>query len=248
MNVLSKVLNFITFQKMKKILVTGAARGIGYELCKQLLEQNHEVLATYRSQSTADALFDLKQNSQNLRLIEMDVNSDKSVQMAFQSIAEQFERLDTLYNNAGILDWATLNEVSAEAFREIYETNVIGAFRVSKASLSLLQNSNNPLIVNISSRLGSISLRGHSQLGGAIAYQCSKAALNMLTAQMAIDYKPLGIRAISISPGWVKTDMGGMEAKYEVQESVRLFTSQIEQLATSESGIFIGEDGEIIPW
>ena len=70
----------------------------------------------------------------------------------------------------------------------------------------------------------------------------------MLTAQMAIDYKSLGIRAISISPGWVKTDMGGMEAKYEVQESVRLFTSQIEQLATSESGIFIGEDGKIIPW
>ena len=84
-----------------------------------------------------------------------------------------------------------LDKISTEAFREIYETNVIGAFRVSKASLSLLQNSNNPLIVNISSRLGSISLRGHSQLGGAIAYQCSKAALNMLTAQMAMDYKSL---------------------------------------------------------
>ena len=168
--------------------------------------------------------------------------------MAFKTIAEQFDQLDTVFNNAGILDWDTLDKISTEAFREIYETNVIGAFRVSKASLSLLQNSNNPLIVNISSRLGSISLRGYSELGGAVAYQCSKAALNMLTAQMAIDYKSLGIRAISISPGWVKTDMGGMEAKYEVQESVRLFTSQIEQLATSESGIFIGEDGEIIPW
>ncbi len=233
---------------MKKILVTGASRGIGFELCKQLLEQNHEVIAAYRSQKTAKALLNLEHNSRNLRLIEMDVNSDRSVQTAFKTIAEQFDQLDTVFNNAGILDWDTLDKISTEAFREIYETNVIGAFRVSKASLSLLQNSNNPLIVNISSRLGSISLRGHSQLGGAIAYQCSKAALNMLTAQMAIDYKSLGIRAISISPGWVKTDMGGMEAKYEVQESVRLFTSQIEQLATSESGIFIGEDGEIIPW
>ena len=233
---------------MKKILVTGASRGIGFELCKQLLEQNHEVIAAYRSQKTAKALLNLEHNSRNLRLIEMDVNSDRSVQTAFKTIAEQFDQLDTVFNNAGILDWDTLDKISTEAFREIYETNVIGAFRVSKASLSLLQNSNNPLIVNISSRLGSISLRGHSQLGGAIAYQCSKAALNMLTAQMAIDYKSLGIRAISISPGWVKTDMGGMEAKYEVQESVRLFTSQIEQLATSESGIFIGEDGKIIPW
>ena len=233
---------------MKKILVTGASRGIGFELCKQLLEQNHEVIAAYRSQKTAKALLNLEHNSRNLRLIEMDVNSDRSVQTAFKTIAEQFDQLDTVFNNAGILDWDTLDKISTEVFREIYETNVIGAFRVSKASLSLLQNSNNPLIVNISSRLGSISLRGHSQLGGAIAYQCSKAALNMLTAQMAIDYKSLGIRAISISPGWVKTDMGGMEAKYEVQESVRLFTSQIEQLATSESGIFIGEDGKIIPW
>ena len=233
---------------MKKILVTGASRGIGFELCKQLLEQNHEVIAAYRSHSTAKALLDLEHNSRNLRLIEMDVNSDRSVQTAFKTIAEQFDQLDTVFNNAGILDWDTLDKISTEAFREIYETNVIDAFRVSKASLSLLQNSNNPLIVNISSRLGSISLRGHSQLGGAIAYQCSKAALNMLTAQMAIDYKSLGIRAISISPGWVKTDMGGMEAKYEVQESVRLFTSQIEQLVTNESGIFIGEDGEIIPW
>ena len=70
----------------------------------------------------------------------------------------------------------------------------------------------------------------------------------MLTAQMALDYKQLGVRVVSISPGWVKTDMGGNEAKYEVQESVRLFTSQIEQLAPDKSGIFIGEDGEIIPW
>ena len=233
---------------MKKILVTGASRGIGFELCKQLLEQNHEVIAAYRSHSTAKALLDLEHNSRNLHLIEMDVNSDKSVHMALNTITEQFDHLDTVFNNAGILDWGTLDKISTETFREIYETNVIGAFRVSKASLSLLQNSNNPLIVNISSRLGSISLRGHSQLGGAIAYQCSKAALNMLTAQMSIDYKELGVRVISISPGWVRTDMGGKEAKYEVQESVRLFTSQIEQLETNESGIFIGEDGEIIPW
>jgi len=233
---------------MKKILVTGASRGIGFELCKQLLEQNHEVIAAYRSHSTAKALLDLEHNSRNLHLIEMDVNSDKSVHMALNTITEQFDHLDTVFNNAGILDWGTLDKISTETFREIYETNVIGAFRVSKASLSLLQNSNNPLIVNISSRLGSISWRGHSQLGGAIAYQCSKAALNMLTAQMSIDYKELGVRVISISPGWVRTDMGGEQAKYEVQESVRLFTSQIEKLSPSESGIFVGEDGKIIPW
>ena len=137
------------------------------------------------------------------------------------------------------MDWSTLNEVTTESFSEIYETNVIGAFRVSKLSLSLLQKSNEPLIVNLSSRLGSISLRGRSQLGGAVAYQCSKAALNMLTVQMAIDYKVYGVRVISMSPGWVKTDMGGKDAKYEVEESVRLFLAQINQLPSSSSGLLL---------
>lgn len=233
---------------MKRILITGASRGIGYELCKQLLSQNIEVIATYRSENKTKLLSDLKENSENLHLFKMDVNSDESVQNAINLISVKFDYIDTIFNNAGILDWSTLNEVTTESFSEIYETNVIGAFRVSKLSLSLLQKSNEPLIVNLSSRLGSISLRGRSQLGGAVAYQCSKAALNMLTVQMAIDYKVYGVRVISMSPGWVKTDMGGKDAKYEVEESVRLFLAQINQLPSSSSGLFIGEDGENIPW
>ena len=233
---------------MKRILITGASRGIGYELCKQLLSQNIEVIATYRSENKTKLLSDLKENSENLHLFKMDVNSDESVQNAINLISEKFDYIDTIFNNAGILDWSTLNEVTTESFSEIYETNVIGAFRVSKLSLSLLQKSNEPLIVNLSSRLGSISLRGRSQLGGAVAYQCSKAALNMLTVQMAIDYKVYGVRVFSMSPGWVKTDMGGKDAKYEVEESVRLFLAQINQLPSSSSGLFIGEDGENIPW
>ena len=70
----------------------------------------------------------------------------------------------------------------------------------------------------------------------------------MLTKQMSIDYQKLGVRVISISPGWVKTEMGGKEAKYEVSESVRLFISQINQLPASSNGIFMGEDGNEIPW
>ena len=233
---------------MKRILITGASRGIGYELCKQLLSQNIEVIATYRSENKTKLLSDLKENSENLHLFKMDVSSDESVQNAINLISVKFDYIDTIFNNAGILDWSTLNEVTTESFSEIYETNVIGAFRVSKSSLSLLQKSNEPLIVNLSSRLGSISLRGRSQLGGAVAYQCSKAALNMLTVQMAIDYKVYGVRVISMSPGWVKTDMGGKDAKYEVEESVRLFLAQINQLPSSSSGLFIGEDGENIPW
>ena len=106
----------------------------------------------------------------------------------------------------------------------------------------------NPLIINLSSRLGSIHLRGDTQLGGAIAYQCSKAALNMLTRQTSVDLKPFNIRVISQSPGWVKTEMGGQEAKYQVEEAVSMMLHALEKLPHDKTGIFIGEDGEPIPW
>jgi NAD(P)-dependent dehydrogenase (short-subunit alcohol dehydrogenase family) len=233
---------------MKRILITGASRGIGLEICTQLIADGHDVLATYRSEKTANSLLDLNDSAKNLHTFEMDVNSSDSVKSAMSEIAKRFSSLDLVFNNAGILDWSPLDEVSSDAFRSIYETNVIGVFRVSEAAIPLLRNGNEPLIVNLSSRLGSIELRGNSQLGGAIAYQCSKAALNMLTKQMSIDYAKHGVRTISISPGWVKTDMGGEEAKYEVSESVELFLSRINQLPPESNGIFMGEDGEIIPW
>tara|TARA_Y100000022_G_scaffold194758_1_gene199564 strand:- start:1124 stop:1426 length:303 start_codon:yes stop_codon:yes gene_type:complete len=100
----------------------------------------------------------------------------------------------------------------------------------------------------MSSRLGSIELRGNTQLGGAIAYQCSKAGLNMLTKQAAIDLTEYGIKVASISPGWVKTEMGGENAKYEVSESVAKIIKVTDQLNPSQNGRFWGEDGAEIPW
>ena len=233
---------------MKKILVTGASRGIGLELCRQLLEENHQVIGTYREEKSAVPLFGLAKEAAQLDLVCLDVNSTESINHAFQAIKQKFSSLDQVFNNAGILDWSSLSEVTVEAFRNIYETNVIGVFQVSREARMLLQNGKDPLIVNLSSRLGSITLRGNTQLGGAIAYQCSKAALNMLTKQTSIDYQEYGIRVISMSPGWVKTDMGGADAKYEVSESVRLLLSRVKELPTETSGVFLGEDGESIPW
>ena len=134
------------------------------------------------------------------------------------------------------------------SLEEVYRTNLIGALLVLRASLPCLGKSSDPLVVNLSSRLGSISLRGNTQLGGALAYQCSKAALNMLTKQGAIDLEPQGIRVISLSPGWVKTELGGSEAKYEVDESVRLMLETLQNLDPKASGIFLGEDGSEISW
>jgi len=233
---------------MKRILITGASRGIGLEMCRQLSERGNEVIATYRSPNSAGTLLELTNKYKNLHTYELDVNSSESVKSAIGRIAEKFTSLDLVFNNAGILDWSPLGEVTAKSFQSIYNTNVVGVFRVSQEVIPLLTKGTNPLIINLSSRLGSIELRGQSQLGGAIAYQCSKSALNMLTKQMSIDYARHGIRAIAISPGWVKTDMGGTEAKYEVSESVNLFLAQIDKLPASLNGVFLGEDGEMIPW
>jgi NAD(P)-dependent dehydrogenase (short-subunit alcohol dehydrogenase family) len=233
---------------MKRILITGASRGIGLEMCRQLSEQGNEVIATYRSSNSAGSLLELTSENKNLHSYQLDVNSSESVKTAIRLIAEKFTSLDLVFNNAGILDWSPLGEVTAKSFQSIYNTNVVGVFRVSQEVIPLLTKGSTPLIINLSSRLGSIELRGQSQLGGAIAYQCSKAALNMLTKQMSIDYNKHGIRAIAISPGWVKTDMGGTEAKYEVSESVNLLLSQIDKLPASLNGIFLGEDGKMIPW
>jgi NAD(P)-dependent dehydrogenase (short-subunit alcohol dehydrogenase family) len=85
-------------------------------------------------------------------------------------------------------------------------------------------------------------------MGGAIAYQCSKAGLNMLTKQAAIDLAGSGIKVVPLSPGWVKTEMGGEDAKYGVEDSVRKMLSVIDHLTPAQNGGFWGEDGKKIPW
>ena len=101
---------------------------------------------------------------------------------------------------------------------------------------------------NLSSRLGSIALRGNTQLGGAIAYSASKAALNMLTKQASIDLAVDGITVVSISPGWVRTDMGGPDAKYSVRESVERILQNVASFTPEATGKFFGEDGETLPY
>lgn len=232
---------------MKFVLITGANRGIGFELTKQCLSLGHTVIATMRS-TLKNELFSTLPNSQNLILETLDVNSCESVSTLFSKVRNYNLKIDWIFNNAGIIDWSSIHEVDAESFRDIYETNVIGAFRVLRGAIKVMNGNNNSLIINLSSRLGSIHLRGETQLGGAIAYQCSKASLNMLTKQASIDLAEHGIKVISVSPGWVRTDMGGSDAKYEVEESVKLLLAQINQLPKNSNGIFLGEDGNEIPW
>lgn len=233
---------------MKTIFITGANRGIGLELTRQLLLAGNKVLGACRNPEKADSLKELQGTLKELEILGLSVDDENSVLSCFGKLEDENRKIDLLFNNAGIIDWSNLNEITQESLEKVYRTNLIGALMVLRSAIPCLRKSPAPLVANLSSRLGSISLRGNTQLGGAIAYQCSKAALNMLTKQFAIDLAPEGIRVISISPGWVKTELGGSDAKYEVEESVGLILETLNNLNSEASGIFIGEDGSEIPW
>jgi len=233
---------------MSKVFISGASRGIGLELCRQLLERGDSILGGCRDPQKAHQLSKLQDNHKNLEIVQLDVDDEDSVQNCFNQLNLRGEKIDKLFNNAGIIDWRDLHTVGTDAFSQVLQTNLRGAFLVLKNALPCLQRSSEPWIYNMSSRLGSIELRGNTQLGGAIAYQCSKAALNMLTKQTAIDLAQFGIRVVSLSPGWVKTEMGGPEAKYEVMDSVKKILSVTDHLTTEQNGGFWGEDGKEIPW
>ena len=233
---------------MKTIFISGASRGIGLELCRQCLEHGDIILAGCRDPQKAHQLSKLQNNYENMEIVELDVDDEESVQNCFNQLNLRGEKIDKLFNNAGIIDWRDLHTVGADAFSQVIQTNLRGAFLVLKNALPCLQRSPDPWVYNMSSRLGSIELRGNTQLGGAVAYQCSKAGLNMLTKQASIDLWELGIKVVSLSPGWVKTEMGGRDAKYEVSESVTKIIQVTDQLKPEQTGGFWGEDGTQIPW
>lgn len=233
---------------MKTIFSTGASRGIGLEWTRQCLDRGHRLIATCRNPGEATALNALEAHSEQLEVLPLDVEDESSVKTLFAQLDQRNEAIDLLFNNAGIMDWDDFQSVSAAAVEKIYKVNLVGALLVLRAAIPCLRRAESPVVANVSSRLGSIALRGDTQLGGAIAYQCSKAALNMLTKQASIDLASDGVTVVSQTPGWVRTDMGGSNAKYSVEESVENMLRQLDEMGPESNGKFLGEEGDEIPW
>ena len=237
-----------SFIFMNTYFISGANRGIGLELCRQLLNRGHQVIAGCRNLESAHSLSEIQKTNEYLQIAQLDVDDERSVIDCFENLNKEGTTIDRLFNNAGMIDWRDLHEVSADSFSQVLQTNLRGAFLVLRQALPCLKRSGDAWIYNMSSRLGSIELRGNTQLGGAIAYECSKAGLNMLTKQAAIDLADTGVQVVSMSPGWVKTEMGGKDAKYEVADSVSKILTVTDQLTPAHNGGFWGEDGKEIPW
>lgn len=227
-----------------KVLVTGANRGIGLALVRELLNRGDLVAAACRSPHEAGELSRIRPpRPDRLAVIRLDVDSDESAAAAARAVAERLEGLDILINNAGIFggEEASLPEIRIQDFRDTYETNVIGPVRVTRALLPLLKRGRNPRVANISSESGMLSRRLEEPRH--YAYGASKAALNFVTRAMATDLKPHGIAVVSLSPGWVRTDMGGPEATLSPEESARGIVKVVHGLTIRDTGRWFRYDG-----
>jgi NAD(P)-dependent dehydrogenase (short-subunit alcohol dehydrogenase family) len=227
-----------------RILVTGANRGIGLGLARQLLSRGDTVDATVRDPSTAAQLRALAPATR-LRIHACDVADRASVAELAGALGDA--ALDAVINNAGV--WGGQHQTvadldEAEALRT-YEVNALGPLRVVRAVLPHLRRGAGKKVLNITSGMGSID---DNTSGGWYGYRMAKAALNMATRSLAVDLKREQIACAVINPGWVQTDMGGPSAPTTVDDSVRGILAQLDKLSLANTGSFLNWKGGTYAW
>ena len=189
-------------------VVTGANRGVGLEVCRQLAQLGYAVVLGSRDLARGEAAAaDLAAGDQSVVACGLDVADDASVARAAEFVSERFGRCDALVNNAAIHydTWQRAESADLAVVHEAMETNLFGAWRVTLALLSMLRVAPHARIVNVSSGGGSLSSMG----SGTPAYHVTKAALNALTRTLAAELRGDGVLVNAICPGWTATDMGG---------------------------------------
>ena len=240
---------------MRRVVVTGANRGLGFEFVRQLLAAGDEVVAAVRQPKTADSLHKLVSASGGRgSVVRLDVADPASINAGALHIGERFAAVDLLINNAGV--WAApgqperltagaLADLRPEPVLEVLRVNAVGPLLVTQALAACLAAAGRSVVVNLTSGLG--SLAGATGRGN-IAYGMSKAALNMATRHLAAELAGQGTIVVAMSPGWVATDMGGAGAPLEPVESVRGMLNVVHGLTPVQSGKFLDHTGATVPW
>ena len=230
---------------VQTVLITGCSRGIGLALARQMASSGWRVLAGARHPAAAHALQAAARNASpgSIDILSLDVRSDESVAAAAEEAASKIRGLDVLVNNAGVFPEEgsePLEQLPLECFEEAFAVNVVGVARVTRLFLPLLTRAAHPRVLNISSLAGSVSQKEDSR---HYCYSSSKAALNMLTRAMAAELRPRGVTVVAVTPGWVKTEMGGPNAPLTVEESARSLAATIERVSRHDAGHFLDRDG-----
>ncbi len=219
---------------MGRIAITGANRGIGLELARQLSARGDEVIALVRRPS--DALQDL-----GVEIIEgLDMSSD-DLSAASDALGDR--TLDVLLNNAGVLQRTSLEDLDLEAVRWQFEVNALGPLKITSALAShLIEGSK---VAHVTSRMGSVA---DNSSGSHYGYRMSKAALNMASKSMSVDLAGRGIAVCVLHPGYVRTDMTGHNGLIDTHESAAGLIARIDELNLETSGGFWHQNGERLPW
>ena len=231
-------------------MITGANRGLGLELVWHLIQEEAGplVLATCRKPKESETLARMKaEHPERLKVLSLDITDPDSIEATHEAIRQHVDHVDWLVNNAGVGGFQKLEEARADDFMGVYQANVVGPFQMTRAFRDLLKAAENPMVFLMSSRMGSLGYVSKAGIG-IYPYAASKAALNMVGIQLAKDFKKDHIGVVMQTPGWVKTDMGGDDAKYTPTESISRVLKVWKGLSFEDSGKFFDEDGNKVPW
>lgn len=227
-------------------VVTGGNRGIGFELCRQLLSLGATVVLTARDPARGeDAVRRLEAPADRLFLFALDVCDDLGPKKLAAFVGARFGRLDILINNAGVaLDkFVPSMDLDVGVLRDTLETNVLGVFKVTQALAPALKASADARVINVSSQLGSLSV----MTGCTLAYRLSKTAVNAMTRVWAAEFQDTDIAVNSVCPGWVRTELGGADAPVSPEQGAREIVRLARASRGGPSGTF-RRDGVEHPW
>jgi NAD(P)-dependent dehydrogenase (short-subunit alcohol dehydrogenase family) len=236
--------------RVSSVVVSGANRGIGLELCRQYAAEGWTVHAGCRNPGRAAALREVeKAHGARVIVHSLDVTEPASVARMASALGDA--PLDVLVNNAGVFGPSrsggdagqSFGSVDYAAFEEVLRVNSLGPLRLSEALAGHLERAGGK-VATISSEMGSIAATS----GHYLAYRASKAAVNMAMASLAAELRPRGIAVVLLCPGWVRTDMGGPGAPLAPAQSARGLRERIRELSLSSSGRFLKHDGRRVAW
>jgi NAD(P)-dependent dehydrogenase (short-subunit alcohol dehydrogenase family) len=230
---------------MTSVLITGANRGLGFEFARQYAADGARVYATCRSPDGARDLVALKKEFPDVSIHALTAGDAAQAKALAGELSEN--SIDILINNAGVVgpENQSFGNLDYDAFRQALDINVLGPTQISEAFLPHVEHSDKKTIVTITSGMGSIA----DSSGGSYVYRTSKAAVNMVMHNLALDVKSRGIICVVMNPGWVQTDMGGPRASITPEESIRGLRSVIAGLTLEDSGKFLDyRPGKTFPW
>ncbi len=230
---------------MKRVTVTGANRGLGLEFVRQLLARGDRVVATCRNPGKATELNRLVGEYPNrLHVLPLDLDQPRSRAELARELTLVFDGFDWLINNAGVLPpGERFGELKDETVEASLRTNAIGPLLLTQALAPLINAGG--LVINLSSRMGAMSETHEFR---SPSYGMGKAALNMATVQMAHALRDKAVCVIALTPGWVRTDMGGANAAVAPQDSVAGMLAVADHSEMAQSGSFRDWQGQSVAW